>query len=76
MAGFNPGRPIDSSRVLGPDWQDSDNFQNQTSVNEWLTANPERVLGGVHFSQSEGGGSLSCRALLLQASAAAPRLAT
>lgn len=43
MMALNPGRPISPDRVLG--------FADAAATNAWLQANPERVLGGVHFSE-------------------------
>ena len=43
MQASNPGRPIPGDKVLG--------FATPSDVNDWLTLNPERVLGGVHFSE-------------------------
>ncbi|KAL4859820.1 ABC transporter A family member 2 [Chlorella vulgaris] len=45
MQANNPGRPISDDRVLG--------FTSPDAVNAWLMDNPERVLGGVHFSFNE-----------------------
>ncbi len=47
MQANNPGRPISDDRVLG--------FSSPDDVNAWLMDNPERVLGGVHFSFNEAG---------------------
>lgn len=44
MMAANPGRPISPDRVLS--------FADGAATSAWLTANPERVLGGVHFSDS------------------------
>ena len=38
----NPGRPIPSSKVLA--------FSGIDAANSWLSQNPERVSGGIHFS--------------------------
>jgi hypothetical protein len=45
MMQLNPGRSIDATRVL--------NFSNPDAANAWMreSANTERVLGGVHFSE-------------------------
>jgi ABC-type multidrug transport system permease subunit len=40
----NAGRPIPDDRVLS--------FATPSDANTWLLANPERVLGGVHFSEA------------------------
>ena len=42
LAASNPGRPIAPDRVLS--------FANAEAANAWLRDNPERVMGGVHFS--------------------------
>lgn len=45
MMSSNPGRPIAADRVL--------RFDNVSTTNAWLLANPERVVGGVHFEGTE-----------------------
>lgn len=45
MMNNNPGRPISADRVL--------RFDNVSATNAWLLANPERVVGGVHFQGTE-----------------------
>jgi hypothetical protein len=42
----NPGRVIPDDRVLG--------FNNREEANVWLLANPDKVLGGVHFDENLG----------------------
>jgi hypothetical protein len=50
MQDSNPGRPIPADKVLG--------FATPSDANSWLTQNPERVLGGVHFSEGGEKGTL------------------
>ena len=50
MRARNPGRVISADSVL--------RFADVDAANVWLAANPERVMGGVHFKTrgEQGGG--------------------